>query len=73
MESRKMVLMNLFAGQQGKHRHREQKFRFLIEKLLRIGQVPLPILHSSKMKISILANYDATTVDKNFCHVIIHF
>ena len=24
MESRKMVLMNLFAGQQGRHRHREQ-------------------------------------------------
>ena len=24
MESRKMVLMNLFAGQQWRHRHREQ-------------------------------------------------
>ena len=24
MESRKMVLMNLFAGQQKRHRHREQ-------------------------------------------------
>ena len=24
MESRKMILMNLFAGQQWRHRHREQ-------------------------------------------------
>ena len=24
MEFRKMALMNLFAGQQGRHRHREQ-------------------------------------------------
>ena len=26
MESRKMVLMNLFAGQQWRHRHREQTY-----------------------------------------------
>ena len=26
MESRKMVLMNLFAGQQWQHRHREQTY-----------------------------------------------
>ena len=26
MESRKMVLMNLLAGQQWKHRHREQTY-----------------------------------------------
>ena len=27
MESRKMVLMKLFAGQQWRHRHREQTYR----------------------------------------------
>ena len=27
MESRKMVLMNLFAGQQWRNRHREQTYR----------------------------------------------
>ena len=26
MESRKMVLVNLFAGQQWRHRHREQAY-----------------------------------------------
>ena len=26
MESRKMILMNLFAGQQWRHRHREQTY-----------------------------------------------
>ena len=26
MESRKMVLMNLFAGKQWRHRHREQTY-----------------------------------------------
>ena len=28
MESRKMVLMNLFPGQQWRHRHREQAYGY---------------------------------------------
>ena len=37
MESRKMVLMNLNAGEQWRHRHREQTCRHSGEK--RVGQM----------------------------------
>ena len=41
MESRKMVLMNLFAGQQWRHRHKEQTYghRWGGEWKERVGQI----------------------------------